>query len=53
MAWKETSPMVERMRFIADCLEGVYRLAELAEGYGVSRETAYRRLRRFHKEGSG
>ena len=41
MSWKGTSPMVERMSFIADCPEGVYRLAELAEGYGVSRKTAY------------
>ena len=45
--------MTERMRFVADYLEGVYRVSELAERYGVSRKTAYKWLKRFEEEGPG
>jgi transposase InsO family protein len=53
MPWKETSPMVERLRFVADHSEGLYGVAELSERYGVSRKTAYKWLRRFEEEGPG
>ena len=53
MPWKEMSPMTERMRFVADYLEGVYRVSELAQRYGVSRKTAYKWLKRFEEEGPG
>lgn len=45
--------MVERMKFILDYLEGVYRVAELADRYEISRKTAYKWLRRFQEEGPG
>lgn len=45
--------MTERMRFVADYLEGVYRVSELAQRYGVSRKTAYKWLKRFEEEGPG
>ncbi len=53
MPWKETSPMVERLRFVADHSEGLYGVTELSERYGVSRKTAYKWLRRFEEEGPG
>jgi transposase InsO family protein len=53
MPWKETSPMVERLMFVADHAAGLYRVVELAERYGVSRKTAYKWLRRFEEEGPG
>jgi transposase InsO family protein len=53
MPWKETSPMVERVRFVADHAEGVYCVSELSERYGVSRKTAYKWLKRFEEEGPG
>jgi transposase InsO family protein len=53
MPWKETSPMVERLRFVADHSEGLYGVSELSERYGVSRKTAYKWLRRFEEQGPG
>ncbi len=43
--------MEERVRFVADYLEGVYGVAELAEQYGISRKTAYKWLGRFGERG--
>jgi transposase InsO family protein len=53
MPWKETSPMVERVRFVADHAEGLYGVSELSGRYGISRKTAYKWLRRFEEEGPG
>lgn len=53
MPWKETSPMVERVRFVADHAEGLYCVSELSERYGISRKTAYKWLKRFEEEGPG
>ena len=53
MPWKETSPMVERVRFVADHAEGLYGMSELSGRYGISRKTAYKWLRRFEEEGPG
>ncbi len=44
--------MAERMRFVADYLEDVYWLTELAERYGISRKTAYKWLRRYAESGA-
>ena len=30
MPWKETSPMVERMKFVVDYRAGLFRVSELA-----------------------
>src|SRR5512140_1595287 len=51
MPWKETSPMVERMKFVVDYGAGLFRVSELARQHGVSRKTAYKWLRRFREEG--
>lgn len=53
MPWKETSPMVERLKFVADYAAGLYGVSELARRYGVSRKTAYKWLKRFEMEGPG
>jgi putative transposase len=49
--WKETSAVDERVRFIADYLAGVDSMTELAERYGVSRQTAYLWVKRYVAEG--
>jgi putative transposase len=51
MPWKETSPVLERMKFVLDYREGLYEVTELAERYEISRKTAYKWLRRFREEG--
>ncbi len=51
MPWSRTSPMNERLRFIADHQRGVFSLAELCRRFGVSRKTAYKWLERYEDEG--
>ena len=51
MPWKERSPVTERLMFVADCMEGLYRIGELADQYGISRKTAYKWLNRWIEEG--
>lgn len=51
MPWKERSPMAERLMFLADALERLYGIGELAEQYGISRKTAYKWLGRWVEEG--
>lgn len=45
--------MAEKMRFVADYLEDLFELTELAERHGISRKTAYKWLRRFQELGPG
>lgn len=51
MPWSETTPMRERVRFIADYEGGLFGLSELCQRYGISRKTGYKWLERFGKEG--
>lgn len=51
MPWKETSVMEERVKLIADCLSEQYSVSDLCRGYGISRTTAYKWIRRYAKEG--
>jgi putative transposase len=51
MPWKETTPMLEKMRFVADYEQGQFAMSELAERYGISRKTAYKWLKRFREGG--
>ncbi len=44
--------MVERMKFVADHMRGIYGTSELARQYGISRKTAYKWLERFEEEGA-
>ena len=43
--------MEERLRFVAEFLDGVATMTELAEEYGISRETGYTWVRRYEVEG--
>lgn len=51
MPWEETNPEMERTRFVVEVEQGVFRIQELCERYGVSRKTAYKWLTRFRAEG--
>src|SRR5512146_549542 len=51
MPWKEISPLKQRKEFITRWQEGEEPIAELCRRYGISRQTAYKWIRRF--EGSG
>jgi len=51
MPWSETTPMKERVRFIADFEGGLFTLSELCQRYGISRKTGYKWIERFEAEG--
>jgi putative transposase len=51
MPWRETEPMKERMRFVADAERGLYSMSELCERYGISRRTGYKWLARYEANG--
>ena len=51
MPWKETGPMKERVQLVSLYETGNYSVTQLAEGFGVSRKTAYKWLDRFRQEG--
>jgi transposase InsO family protein len=51
MPWKETSPMNERVRFVAAMLEGEESFTELCERFGISRKQGYKWKNRY--EGGG
>ena len=44
---EETCPMDQRVAFIADWLRDEWTMTELAEGYGISRKTAYKWVDRY------
>lgn len=51
MPWQKTDSVNERLRFVAQAQEGLYSMAELAERYGVSRQTGYATLERYNELG--
>lgn len=51
MPWQETGPMEERLKLIADRLDG-YSVTELSVIYGVSRKTIYKWLERYNNLGA-
>jgi transposase InsO family protein len=51
MPWKDTSPVNERVKFIAAFLEGNENFSELCEGFGISRKQGYKWRERY--EGGG
>src|SRR5688572_23688394 len=51
MAWKETGPVLERVRFIEEYLTGFFTLTELAVRHGVSRKTLHKWLARHDADG--
>lgn len=51
MPWSETTPMTERVRFIADLESTLYTMTELCRRYGISRKTGYKWAARFVSDG--
>jgi len=51
MPWKETCAMEERMKFVVECLEGIWSKAELCRIYGISRPTGDKWLTRYAEIG--
>lgn len=51
MPWSQTSPMDQKMQFIADYLREVLSVTELCDLYGVSRKTAYKWIDRYLTQG--
>jgi putative transposase len=51
MPWRQTSPMDQKMQFIADYLRQTLSIIELCELYGVSRKTGYKWIERYLKHG--
>ena len=51
MPWNETTPMDQKMQFIADYLRGELSMTELCEMYGISRKTGYNFLDRYLSNG--
>jgi transposase InsO family protein len=51
MPWQKTDQVNERLRFVAQAQEGVYSIPQLAERYGVSRQTGYATVGRYIEMG--
>ena len=51
MPWSETSPMDQRMRFVADFLQERGSVSELCGAYGISRWVGYKWIDRYLREG--
>ena len=51
MPWSQTSPMDQRIQFIADYLRESSSVTELCDLYGVSRKTAYKWIDRYLRQG--
>lgn len=53
MPWRTTCAMRERILFVADYINLDVSFAELCRRYGISRQTGYKWLERFGREGVG
>jgi transposase InsO family protein len=51
MAWRASSVVDERMRFVLEVERGLHTVSELCQIYGVARETGYVWLRRYRAGG--
>lgn len=52
MPWKETCVMDLKMQLLADWLRGEHSISDLARGYGISRKTLYKWIKRYQEEGA-
>ena len=52
MSWKEISPMDERVKFLAECLENKEGHAALCRRYGITRKTGYKWIARYNEGGA-
>jgi putative transposase len=53
MPWKETSPMDQKVQFIADFRRQRFSFTELCERYDISRKTGYKWVDRYIEKGPG
>jgi len=53
MPWKETSPMDQKIQFIADFSKKRFSVTELCERYEISRKTGYKWIERYVEDGPG
>jgi transposase InsO family protein len=53
MPWKETCAVDEKMAFVAEYLRMELPMTVLCERFGISRDTGYRLVHRYHAEGAG
>jgi putative transposase len=51
MPWKETCAMDQKMQMMGDWLRGEFSITDLSEVYEVSRNTIYRWIERYEREG--
>ena len=51
LPWKNTSPPLERLRFIERCAAGEESISDLCREFGISRKTGYKLIRRYEKYG--
>jgi transposase InsO family protein len=51
MAWKETSPVTQRMLFIAEYMKDEYSVSALCRHFCISEKTAYKWIARWKKSG--
>jgi putative transposase len=52
MPWSQTSPMNQKVLFIADHVKGARPVVELCKEYGISRKTAYKWIERYIHQGA-
>src|SRR4029078_8943798 len=51
MPWKQTSPLMERARFVRELASGEWTMSELCEHHGISRPTGYKWAARHDADG--
>lgn len=51
MPWSETSPMDQKVQFVADYLRDTFDMSELCQRYGISRKTGYKWIKRYIEHG--
>ncbi len=51
MPWSRTSPMDQKIRFIADYQRHFFSISELCWRFGISRRIAYKWIERYQLEG--
>src|SRR5262245_66063807 len=52
MPWKEQRAMSQKMEFVERAMKPGARVSTLCREYGISRETGYKWLRRFKRDGA-
>lgn len=52
MSWKGVTVMDQRVRFIAEYLNGYFPFAELCHQFSISRKTGYKWVQRYEEHGA-